>query len=138
MKINKLCNAFFPDAGVMKINFGFLGTPANDAIDKFRSKHGGLWIGGRLIVGDGKLVFRQNAANRAIHTSDHDLCVDLKDIDKVWWKFGWFTGIINIESRNTVLKFRCYGARQVVKILNELIASQQPPAGDVLKAAPEE
>jgi len=51
--------------------------------------------------------------------------IDLKDIDRVWWEFGWFTGIINVESRKSVLKFRCYGAKKVVAALNELIMSPQ-------------
>ena len=134
MKINKLCNAFFPDADIMKLNFGFLGAPVNDAVDNFKQKHGGLWVGGRLMAGEDKLIFRQNLANRLIHTSDNDLCIDISDIDKVWWEFGWFTGIVNVRIMEIVLRFRCYGAKQVVAALNELIATRRSSAGDVPKS----
>jgi len=78
-------------------------------------------VGGKLIVENGKLLFIQTLMNKIIHTTDNDLEIDLKKIDRIWWHIGWFTGIINIEVNKKLVKLRCFGAKRVDKRLSAFI-----------------
>lgn len=104
----KLVNAFIPDATPSEI----LPIAALGAIDRFRRKHGGLWVGGTISVSQSGIAFVPNGLNRAVHAGLEPIRVPAEDIRAVRHEFGWFTGIVVVEHTRGEFRFRCYGARQ--------------------------
>lgn len=92
MRIEKICNAFVPEASARDIDTGIFGMVINDEIKRFKKKYGGLWVGGKLIVEGGKLFFRQNLMNKAFHTTENDLEVSLDKIENICLEYGAATG----------------------------------------------
>jgi len=123
MKIKKLCNAFATDAAAGNRGLGIFGIPINEEIDTYKKKSRGLWVGGKLIVDNGKVMFRRNLTVKKIHPTGNDLEIDLKRVTKIWWQFGWISGIINIQINEQLVKLRCFGAKRVVERLNAFIHS---------------
>ena len=87
---------------------------AQTTLDAFARIYGGLWVGGRAILTEESFTFEPNALNRAIHENGESLRLDLPlgAIDAVTTRFGWFTGIIDIDSRGSVFSLRCYGSKR--------------------------
>jgi hypothetical protein len=90
LNIRKIVNAFVPSA-----------TPASavpavalSAIDRFKRKRGGLWVGGTVSVSQAGLSFSPNGLNRAVHEELEPINVAANNIRAVRYQFGWITGIV--------------------------------------------
>ena len=106
--IRKLANAFIPHASPSDVVL----VVARSAIQRFSSKHGGLWVGGTVSVSETGVSFAPNALNRAVHVGLESIHVPAKDIRAVRHEFGWVTGIVVVEHIHGELRFRCYGAKR--------------------------
>lgn len=86
---------------------------AHLTLDRFASRYGGLWVGGRASLTDTMLMFEPNALNRMIHENGETLRLDLplEGIERVETRFGWFTGIIDVTAGGAVFSLRCYGSK---------------------------
>ena len=104
----KLANAFIPDATPSDV----LPIAALGAIQRFRQKHRGLWVGGTVSVSQNGIAFVPNGLNRAVHVGLEPIRVPAQDIRAVRHEFGWFTGIVVVEHTRGEFRFRCYGAKQ--------------------------
>jgi hypothetical protein len=107
--IRKLVNAFIPDATPSDV----VPTFALSAIDRFKRKHGGLWVGGTVSVSQSGVSFSPNGLNRAFHDRLEPINVPAEDIRAVRHEFGWFTGIVVVEHLHGEFRFRCYGAKKL-------------------------
>ena len=109
VNVRKLANAFFPDATPSEI------VPADAlwAIDRFRRKHGGLWVGGTVAVSQAGISFSPNGLNKVFHEGLEPIGVPAKDVRAVRYEFGWFTGIVVVEHVRGEFRFRCYGAKNL-------------------------
>ena len=116
--ISKLCNAFYPGA---QVNFERLPTNSIDAVERFKRRHGGLWVGGRLVITNEEIQFTPNALNVAVHMNVTAMIIPLGFVNSVSWIFGFFTGIILIVSKKGEYRFRCFGAKGIVRKLESLI-----------------
>src|SRR5688572_30134069 len=83
------------------------------AIERFKRKHGGLWVGGTVSVSQSGVSFSPNRLNRAFHEGLEPINVAAEDIRAVRHEFGWFTGIVVVEHIHGEFRFRCYGAKQL-------------------------
>ena len=107
--IRKLVNAFIPHATPADV----MPAVALSAIERFKRKHGGLWVGGTLSVSRNGVSFSPNRLNRAVHDGLESINVPAEDIRALNHEFGWFTGIVVVEHIHGELRFRCYGAKQL-------------------------
>lgn len=116
-KITKLANAFYTDA-----------TPSNRAkgiarysAERYKKKHGGLWVGGTVVLSDQGVEFSPNALNRKLHEQIDGVSIPASSIKAIEHKFGWFTGIVEVVHAQGTFRFRCYGAKNLVQKYNENI-----------------
>ncbi len=117
MKISKLVNAFLKEAEPIQ---GLQGS-AERVVSRYKRKHGGLWVGGRIEISDSELSFSANRLNRALHEELPEVNIPIGEIDSVVYRFGWITGIIIVSHRRGEFRFRCYGAKRLVDEINRHI-----------------
>jgi hypothetical protein len=116
--VTKRCNAFIPSANAA----AYLPSAALAAVERYKRKHGGLWVGGTVDSTDVDIVFRPNAVNVAFHENLTNLVIPLSAIDRVSWEFGVLTGIVVVEYGDAAFRFRCFGAKAVVRRLQSLLS----------------
>lgn len=114
IQIQKLANAFYSDAEPS----GAVVGPARYSADRYKIKHGGLWVGGNVIINSSGISFSANALNRKMHNELKDVDIPYNTIQNIQYKFGWFTGIVEIQHEGGTFLFRCYGAKKLVAQLN--------------------
>jgi hypothetical protein len=102
----KVANAFFEDAA-SPLEKGGVGR----SIRRYRKKHGGLWVGGRVTLTQAELGFSPNGVNRLVHYGDPSFTIPLSAITQIDVEPGFFTRIIAVTwTGGGVTRFRCYGA----------------------------
>lgn len=113
LNIRKLANAFIPDATPSDV----LPSAAHSAVQRFKRKHGGLWVGGTILATSGGISFAPNGLNRALHERLEAIDVPARDIKSVRHEFGWFTGVVVVTHVGGEFRFRCYGAKKLAAAL---------------------
>ena len=109
LRIEKFANAFVPNAAPSE----HLGGAALNAVDHYGKKHGGLWVGGKVVVTSEELSFIPNRMNVALHQGLQAVRIPFASIRSAKREFGWLTGIVVVEHSYGVFRFRCFGAKQV-------------------------
>ncbi|HXU88859.1 MAG TPA: hypothetical protein VFQ62_08410 [Methylomirabilota bacterium] len=107
LNVRKVVNAFVPSATPSSV----FPAVALSAIDRFKRKHGGLWVGGTLSVSPAGVSFSPNRVNRVVHAGLEPVNVPVTTIRAVRYQFGWVTGIVVVEHVDGEFRFRCYGAK---------------------------
>jgi hypothetical protein len=79
-------------------------------IRRYRQRHGGLWVGGRVTLTSAELSFAPNAANRLVHDGDPSVAIPLSAIRQVDIEPGFVTQIIAVTWTGGVARFRCFKA----------------------------
>lgn len=120
LHIEKLCNAFLPNAGPSEL----VGGEALKAADRYAKKHGGLWVGGKFTATPDGVSFLPNAINAAFHDGLERIHIPLSSIRSVKRMFGWITGIVVVEHRRGQFRFRCFGAKRVAEILSSHVRAR--------------
>lgn len=113
-QIKKLANAFYVDAEPSDTVKGL----TRYSIERYKKKHGGLWVGGGVVISSKGISFSPNFFNRNFHKELKDIYIPQETIKSVEYKFAWFTGIVEVHHDEGVFKFRCYGAKKLVDFLN--------------------
>jgi len=113
LNIRKLANAFMPRATPTDR----LPSAVLSGLQRFKRKHGGLWVGGTVLVTNGGVSFAPNGFNRALHEDLEAIDVPAGDIKSVRHEFGWFTGIVVVTHVGGEFRFRCYGAKKLAATL---------------------
>ena len=109
LTIRKLVNALIPDASPSTV----VPVDALPAINRFKRKYGGLWVGGTLSISQSGVSFSPNWVNRKVHGALEPINVLANEIRAVRREFGWFTGIVVVEHAHGAFRFRCYGAKKL-------------------------
>ncbi|GLR12160.1 hypothetical protein GCM10007907_09500 [Chitinimonas prasina] len=125
LHIRKFANAFSTST---KIKPSFSEVPAVgdfaiDAVERYKIKHGGAWVGGSVEITGNGICFTENAMNRAINPHPLTVHIAMLDILSVHREFGWVTGIIVVYHREGEFRFRCFGAKTVAKRLSAYLAA---------------
>src|SRR5262245_59677681 len=107
--IRKLANAFIPDAKASSARPSF----ARPAVDRFKRRHGGLWVRGTVVVSERGVSFLPNGLNLTLHDGLATIEVPAQDIQAVRYEFGWVTGIVVVDHAQGELRFRCFGAKRL-------------------------
>ena len=113
LNIRKLANAFMRTATPSDA----LLSEALAAAQRFKRKHGGLWVGGTVVVTRDGVSFEPNRLNRVFHEDLEAINVPAHDIRGVRHEFGWFTGIVVVTHTGGEFRFRCYGAKRLAATL---------------------
>lgn len=119
--LRKVANAFMQEAMPSEV----LPSAALSAITRFKRKHGGLWVGGTVVVTDRGVSFAPNGLNRAFHDERETISVRAADIRAVRHEFGWFTGIVVVTHAGGEFRFRCYGAKKLAATLAAAYGEQR-------------
>ncbi|MEA3031324.1 MAG: hypothetical protein QOG13_2649 [Sphingomonadales bacterium] len=84
-----------------------------DGLDFIRARYGGLWVGGKATLTEAELTFEPNALNAWVHEDGAALRLNmpLAVIDSVRTRYGFVTGIIDIEALGAIFSLRCYRSR---------------------------
>lgn len=88
-----------------------------------KALNGGSWVGGEIELTESTIKFHPNAANRAIHQTDYDLEIPLRDIRDVKDEPGLITGIIRLLTDRGILKIRVYGAKSFAKRIRDYVVA---------------
>jgi hypothetical protein len=102
----KAANALIQDATSPIENLKSVGR----GIRRYRQRHGGLWVGGRVTLTSAELSFAPNAANRLVHDGDPSVAIPLSAIRQVDIEPGFVTKIVAVTWTGGVARFRCYKA----------------------------
>ena len=113
LNIRKLANAFIPTATPSDV----LPSAALSAVQRFKRKYGGLWVGGTVVATSRGVSFAPNGLNRALHEDVGAIDVLARDIKSVRHEFGWLTGVVVVTHVGGEFRFRCYGAKKLAAML---------------------
>jgi hypothetical protein len=103
----RAANALIPDATSPIEAFE---GPIGRGLRRYRGKHDGLWVGGRIALTRAELRFAPNAANRLVHNGDPTVTIPLCDIRQVDVEPALFTKIVAVTWAGGVARFRCFRA----------------------------
>jgi hypothetical protein len=98
-------------------------------LGRFKSAHGGLWVGGRATLTTQSLCFRPNAVNRAIQAGSLDIEIPLPDIVSIEVLPAFVSSVIAIRTPQSAVKIRCFRADAFARQIAQLAGV------DLLKAA---
>ena len=109
----KLCNAFIQDAQV-SYGYGFILSKlkAKNVLTVIKYLLGGLWVGGNVFLYEDAIAFRPNIANKLAHKGDVSWEYPLTEIEDVFVSFGIVTQIVNLRTKYSLIRIRCYGANK--------------------------
>jgi len=79
-------------------------------LDRFKSAHGGLWVGGQATLTTEAVSFRPNAVNRGIQVGSLDLEIPLPDIVRLEVLPALVSSVIAIHTPELTVKIRCFRA----------------------------
>lgn len=121
MEITKYCNIFSAaaEAAHISLDFGLFKSDVNRSIEKYKRKHGGLWVGGKFTISNEEFRFSTNTANQIVHKENCDLSFPMSDVKSIYREFGWITGILNFELDDRIIAVRCFGAKKIAARLNK-------------------
>ena len=109
--IKKVANAFYkyvePSDQVRGI--------ARFSDNRYKKKHGGLWVGGEVVLNSDSIMFAPNAMNARLHNNLHAVEIAASNIELIRSRFGWFTRIVEVKHKLGMFRFRCYGAKNLVE-----------------------
>jgi len=85
----------------------------NSELDWFKRRQGGLWVGGKAVLSSEVLRFIANSMNQALHSAPDQLnwSVSLAEIADVRVRRGIITNIIDVQTPQGALSFRCFRAK---------------------------
>ena len=114
-------NALIVDANISEYGKGINGifSLGGDALALWIISRlmGGLWVGGFVELQENQLTFEPNELNDLLTTGSLRVSIPLQNIEKVTWRFGLITGIIDISTTgqlNSVFSIRCKDSKNVV------------------------
>jgi hypothetical protein len=96
---------------------------ANKTFDFIRKMTGGLWVGGRVVLTNHRIIFTPNGLNRALHKDLPVIALFLTDLTEVRDRFGVATSIVDAMTPVGSLTFRCYGANKFSKLIRDAHAA---------------
>lgn len=89
-------------------------------LDRFKSAHGGLWVGGRATLTTESICFHPNALNRGIHAGSLDIEIPLPDIVSIEVLPALVSSVIAIRTPQSVVKIRCFRADAFARQMAQL------------------
>jgi hypothetical protein len=122
----KFANALIPDAApserVVALDRLWGGAALRRTLERFKSTHGGLWVGGAVYLTADSLSFEPNAVNIKAHSNDVSWSLPLRSIDRVQDNFGYVTRIVELKLKDgSTVAFRCFGAKAFAQYIEAVM-----------------
>jgi hypothetical protein len=89
-------------------------------LTRFKSAHGGLWVGGRATLTTESVSFHPNALNRGLHTGSLDIEIPLSDIVRIGVLPALVSSVIVLRTARSTVKIRCFRADEFARQIAEL------------------
>jgi hypothetical protein len=89
-------------------------------LDRFKSAHRGLWVGGRATLTTESISFHPNAVNRGIHAGSLDIEIPLPDIVSIEVLPALVSSVIAIRTPQSAVKIRCFRADAFARQMAQL------------------
>jgi hypothetical protein len=86
------------------------GRQIEATLDRFKSAHRGLWVGGRATLTAESISFHPNAVNRGMHEGSLDIEILLPDIVSIEVRPAFVSSVIAIRTAQSDVKIRCFRA----------------------------
>lgn len=80
------------------------------SLDRFKSAHGGLWVGGRATLTAESVCFHPNAVNRGLNAGPLDIEILLPDIVSIEVLPALVSSVIVIRTQRSAVRIRCFRA----------------------------
>jgi hypothetical protein len=125
LELSKVANLFVPNATTPSHMTG----PVKGAVSNYGMRHGGLWVGGRIHLRDGRIWFNANALNRALHTGLGGQGVTLADVVAVEVRPGVLTKIVDVITDDDLLRFRCFRAAATAEAIRRAVKQARGSSG---------
>ncbi|MDM7991808.1 MAG: hypothetical protein QUS11_00675 [Candidatus Fermentibacter sp.] len=117
MPISKSGSALI--AGVKASRLGRI--VSGDAVERMNRAVGGAWIGGRLSVSGGDLVFSPSWLDRRLHEGLADITIHLSSVKTVQAARDRASGAIVIDLEGGRFCFRCSGAESAAEEFAKIV-----------------
>jgi hypothetical protein len=127
---SKNANALIEDAqaNALACRAAKVGSGTTSWINRFRQRHGGLWVGGRLTLETTSVEFQPNTVNRSLQSGSLDVVIDLRQVESVELLPGFVTKVVAVRTADRVFKARCFGAGKLVdQIRSAVHAARNAP-----------
>lgn len=93
-------------------------------LNSYTSKKG-LWINGRFTITKKELLFSTHSVSDMVRKTDADIILDINKIRRVWNEFGLFSGRINFELEDRVIKIKCNDSKNLAELINSEILKKR-------------
>ena len=122
-RIRKFANAMSSNGRLSPLvtELPIVGPAARNAVDRHQKWYGGVWVGGSVDISSSGIEFQPNPVNRALTPHVSSKVIQWKDVRRVRREFGFLTGIAVVEHTHGEFRFRCFGAKGVVRKMSEYL-----------------
>ncbi|MBC3346375.1 MULTISPECIES: hypothetical protein [Pseudomonas] len=96
----------------------------SDVLEAFKEAYGGLWVGGKLVLSQTMVRLNANVMNRLVQDGTLDIELPLALIRNVSIEGGFITKIVRLDTDAGSVKFRCFGAKEVASLIEQMILSR--------------
>jgi hypothetical protein len=119
VKLSRSLNTYnwFGTWGAMGLALWLLRTPS-----------GGTWVGGVVALYADRLSFKPTPSNASLTAGLLNIDVPLGSVNLVRWRRGLVTNIIDVRHGSTCMTFRCQGAEQFARVIQNAISRLQDGA----------
>ncbi|WP_417696929.1 hypothetical protein [Pseudomonas sp.] len=93
-------------------------------LEAFKEAYGGMWVGGKLVLSQTRVRLNANAMNRLVQDGTLDIELPLELIRNVSIEGGFITKIVRLDTDAGSVKFRCYGAKEVASLIEQMILTR--------------
>lgn len=96
----------------------------SEVLEAFKEAYGGMWVGGKLVLSQTRVRLNANAMNRLVQDGTLDIELPLELIRNVSIEGGFITKIVRLDTDAGSVKFRCYGAKEVASLIEQMILTR--------------
>ena len=118
----KTANYFIPVDQAIIPDISYFSGDGGQKIFSNYVKKNGLWIGGAVYLSSSSIFFKANALNAALNANNPlAASIPLNDIKLLNFKKAIGTSIISVLSETDSLVFRCFGAKNFLLRISEMV-----------------
>ena len=89
-----------------------------DAFERSQKTVGGVWVGARIVIADGRVTLRPVWWDRLLHRGLPEISVPLSDVTTVRWTKQGVVGTVFLAHARGELIFRCYRVPGVLALID--------------------
>ena len=95
--------------------------PVGGAVDRVRTRSGGIWVGGKATLTSTAIRFAPNGLNKLANDGPLESDVELTRVTRVEVVDAFMTNIVDVEHDQGLLRLRCYGAKKFAEAIRRAV-----------------